>query len=706
MAADPSTASPRSAARKLWTPVSGAQTPLVQQFWQDLQPTPGRLNSTLRITLASVIALVLLMVWQMPFASIGLYFIFLVGRDSPSVSFRTSIFSSLTIMAAIAVELAVVILTDNDPMARVLSVAVITFIGGVLVVASSLPTLGSAWALIYCTVIAFWESHAPADTLVKNSLWLLGTFCLALACAVSVEYIFGARHPAAKLQEQRSIRYQALETMFSLYAQGADPQKRLEAATRVSRLAIAGQSGMMELYNAIVDRNLDTGTLSIAGRVRITMLAQLLDVAAAFGMQNTGHDDPELRRRCARIAEQCHALNPVFASTTKIERHMGARTAEGTNLLDRVEAQIHTILTMPAGTGDAKSKELAALPSKKIPFFIPGALRSKDTIAFGLKISLCATLCYIFYNAVAWPGISTAVTTVIVTGLSTSGAIKQRLIYRLLGSVIGGLIMGLGATAFLFPYMDSITSLTILVGFIAFFSAWVTGGPRFNYVGLQIAFSFYIVAFEGFRAPVELAPARDRLIGIVLALGIMWFVFDQIWPVRTVTVMRRTLASVLRNGANLFRLDNPVEYDELLRQADTLRDRAGKDIAALRTMNEAVEYEFGIGREQQIYTGDLLLRAAIITAALFWNQLTVLHTEQDEDFLSDPGLIEMRRKIAEQLDAIANAVVQKTDFPVAHVASLLPHAMLMNPRYGEYTHNIVARYEELQTAVAGLNVRT
>ena len=126
-----------------------------------------------------------------------------------------------------------------------------------------------------------------------------------------------------------------------------------------------------------------------------------------------------------------------------------------------------------------------------------------------------------------------------MTGLSSSGATKQRLLFRLVGAVIGGLILGLGSTSFLFPYMDSITSLVVLISVVAMISAWVASGPKFNYIGLQIAFSFYLVAFEGFGAPVKLEPARDRLIGILLALAVMWFVFDQLWPVRTVTVMRR-----------------------------------------------------------------------------------------------------------------------------------------------------------------------
>jgi multidrug resistance protein MdtO len=243
------------------------------------------------------------------------------------------------------------------------------------------------------------------------------------------------------------------------------------------------------------------------------------------------------------------------------------------SLLDRAEGVLHAIISMPVDSGSPGDKQLVALLSSEVPVLVPGALQRPQTIAFALKLSLCATLCYIIYQAVAWPGISTAVTTVLITGLSTSGAIKQKLIFRLAGSIIGGLILGLGATVFLFPHMDSITSLVVLVAAIAFLSAWVAAGRQFNYVGLQIAFSFYIVAFEGFSVPTELAPARDRFIGILLALVVMAFVFDLICPVRTVTAMRAALATLLHAGAAFLRLPQSVSnHVDLLHRADGLRD--------------------------------------------------------------------------------------------------------------------------------------
>jgi len=676
--------------------------PWLQRVWQDLQPTPGRLNSSLRMTLASILVLVLMLVLQMPYIAYGLYFMFLMGRESPSVSLRTAFVLVVTIIFVIVVEMGVVIVSDNDPMARVLSVAIVTFIGGMILVSTSLPSLGGAIGFIYCVVIGFWEHHAPADTLVKNSLRLVAAFAIAAVCGVAVEYIFGARSPADRLEDQFRIRYQALEEMFSLFAQEEVSPKQRVAAVRVSRLAAAGQAGMMDLYNQIVDRNLDTGYLPIGTRVQITMLAELMGDSAAFGLQSDTHADPELLERCARIAEQCGRLVPAAIPQSEKRLEPGPQTTN--TLLDRVERTIHSILVMPVDLGAAKNKELAVLPSRNVPFLIPGAIRDKDNIAFALKISLCATVCYIVYNAIDWPGISTSVTTVMVTGLSTTAAMKQRLTLRMLGSLLGGLILGLGTVAFLFPYMDSITSLIVLVGAIAFVASWISGGSRFNYLGLQVAFAFYLVALLDFSASTELAPARDRFIGIIFALVVMWFVFDQIWPVRTVTAMRRVLASVLKSGAGFFLLiDDVNQRNLLLRETDSLRDRLAKNVSNLRTMSEAVEYEFGVDRDQHLRSSELILQISITSAALIWNQVAVLHDQQGIDVSSEPGLVEMRRKLADHMNVMAEAIGRKTGFPPESSAGLASPSLLNSEHNGEYTQNTIARYEDLQNLASALS---
>jgi multidrug resistance protein MdtO len=525
----------------------------------------------------------------------------------------------LTLSAAVGAVLGVVGLTDNEPMARVVSVGAVGFVVGMVMRATTLSGLGTIFGFIYCFLIANWEFHVSADTLVRSSLWVISAGAVAIACSVAVEYVFDAANPVDRLRQQLQIRYKTLENLFKLMAEGIAAEQLNEATSQVTRLAASGQTAMQELYSSVVDRNLDPSSLPIGSRVHITMLAQLMDLSAAFASERPDISASQIAERCARIAEQFRQLASPDVSTPvgPLEQEPNPPST----LLDRIEFVLRTLACMPQGSSSS-DKELIALPSKKVPLFVPGGLQNLENVAFALKLSLCATACYIFNHAVDWPGISTSVATVFLTALSTSGAIKQKLLFRLVGSAIGGLAFGIGATAFLFPQMDSITSLVVLVATIAFIAAWFATGRYFNYIGLQIALAFYFVAFQGFSAPRELAPARDRFVGILVGLVAMWFVFDQIWPVRTITVMLRGLGSVLQSGASLFHLGEGGNlHQEEVRQANALRDQIGKTVAELRTLNDAAEYEFGIELDKQRRASQAIIRTAFSAVAMFWNQL-------------------------------------------------------------------------------------
>jgi multidrug resistance protein MdtO len=674
----------------------------IDRFWQDLQPTPGRLGTTLRIVLATVLTLILVMTLRVPAGAIALYFIFLLVRESPAISLRSGVVALLSASAALAVQFAVVIVTDNNPLARLLSVALITFIAGMVMTSITFPTIGVILGFIFCSVIANWEFHRPADALVKGSLWLVASCALGIGCAVFVEYAFGSTNPVKRLEEQLQVRYKALEKFFRSVASDATAEDIVAARIQVGRVAAAGQSGMQTLYSGIVERNLDRGTLPAASSVHITMLAQLMDLTVAFGSQIGAVRDPQIRERCVRVAQQCQDLIMIGRATS--QQSAVVRTDPPLTLLDRIETILHNLQSMPKDIGRTKDKEPAAHTSERIPLLIPNAVRNPDNIAFALKLSLCATICYVFYHAVDWTGISTCVTTVIITALSTRGAINQKLAQRVLGCMIGGLVLAIGATAFLFPYMDSITSLVALVAAVSFLSAWCATGRRSSYVGLQIALAFYLVAFQGFGPPTELAPARDRFAGILVGLIVMWFVFDEIWPVRTITVMRRKLDAVVRNTAMLLMLGTTRQTrDEDLRHADALRNQVGKTVAELRTLNDVAEFEFGSNRQHQTDTGHVILRGAFAAAAMFWNELAFLRSIDDEDFLNEPGLIEMRRAVAAELNRMSETLAQEDTYGPATVSSLFRSDILERSRYGDYVRNTRDRYYELASVISDLN---
>jgi hypothetical protein len=92
-----------------------------------------------------------------------------------------------------------------------------------------------------------------------------------------------------------------------------------------------------------------------------------------------------------------------------------------------------------------------------------------------------------------------------------------------------------------------------------------------------------------------------------------------------------------------------------------------------------------------------------VAVALFWNQLVVLHGSEDEDFLREPRLLEMRRAFAAELNAMAKVVTQSAPYIPALASSFFDAAMLDHPRYGEYVRNTVSRFGELQEIVLSLS---
>ena len=665
----------------------------------DLRPTPGRFESSLRIVLTVVLALILMLTLQMPFVSLGLYIIFVLARQSPAVSLRSALLTVIVASLAVVLELAVVIATDNDPMARLLSVAAITFVAGALTQASSFAPLAPTLGFLYCTVIALWETQRPADAIVKNSLYLIGVVGLVLGCSVLIEYLLASRSAVVNLLQERKTRYRALETMFRAHAHGASREELFAAYLPVAKLALAGQRGMQELYNVIVQRNLDPQGLPIGTRVRLTLLADLVDVSAAFATAYPSSDDLELRERCAWIADRCRELE----SGSGLQFSLEAKSTVPS--LRRVEETLDTLMSMPINSGDADDKKLIVLPTAKVPFFLPGALRARTTLLFGLKISFCATLCYVAYHALDYPGISTAVTTVLVAGLTSTGAMKQKLAHRVAGSIVGGPILGLGSVVFLLPLMDSITPLCVLIAAVAFIAAWCAAGRRFGYIGLQIAFSFFTVTLATSKAPSELAPARDRLVGIGLALVIMWFVFDQIWPVRTVSMMRQALARVLRGQAQLFKIaGSAIETEGLASRIDALRHSVSTTIVEIRTLHEAVLYEFGMDHEAHKVVGETILRAALSSGALFWNELAVLERSEDRDLRNNPRLMEVRSTLSTHLDDLAESVEKNRPIESRVAEGLVElQRLLRDPREAEYVSTMISRYKDMESILETLH---
>ncbi len=613
----------------------------------ELAPYPQRLSGTLRDTLSVTLAVVLVMTLRVHAAAIGIYYIFLLARQTPSLSFLSGLRSLVSIAAGVGSCLLLIQMTDNDPIARVVGLMVCMAATGFMLSASSLGAEAIAFSLFWFTTLAGWDGHRPAEQTVESSLWVVAATALSVGCAVAVEYVFGGQSPVVSLKEEMERRLEAVEEIFRLYAEGAGEVSLQGVRRRVVVLSHAGQQRMQRVYERIVERNLHTRELPPGTRVRIPMLAELMDLVAAFSLEHRNGVDEPLRVVCGEIAQLCGRTRAGDAVES-----VGYEASHGEDWLGRIRQTLHELNSMPAVVEETESEVLMTpLTSSQQPIFAADAFTNPQHVNFGLKMSAAATICYVFYNAVGWPGIATSVVTVMITAVSTTAAMKQKQLFRMLGAVLGGGI-GIVSVSVLFPSMDSITSLLVLVALVTFGSAWMARSPRTSYVGMQTALAFYLVAFQSFGAPVAMAPARDRVVGVGLGLLVMWFIFDQISPVRTAWAMRRGFATLLRETAELFRV-GAMEKPQAIRlaEANKLRYSVGLEMLRLREMHEAVSYEFGADREMHMRESERIMQASIAAAALFWSGLASLTQELGED----ATLLARRRMLGENLERMAES---------------------------------------------------
>jgi len=259
------------------------------------------------------------------------------------------------------------------------------------------------------------------------------------------------------------------------------------------------------------------------------------------------------------------------------------------------------------------------------PLFAPDALVNPEHFHFALKGCLAASTCYVFYNATAWPGISTAVTTCVVTALSTIGASRQKQILSITGAIAGGLVLGMGSQIFILPHLDSIAGFTVLFVVVTAVSSWVlTSSPRLSYFGLQMALAFYLINLQEFKIQTSLEIARDRIIGIMLGLSMMWVVFDQLWGAPAVVEMKRTFISNLRFLAQFEREPFSEDPRIAIKRTIILRETINTNLDKVRALGDGVLLEFGPSRKQdlvlrnRIRQSQMRLRLLFITSIALW----------------------------------------------------------------------------------------
>ena len=586
----------------------------LDRFWREMAPVPGRMAGSLRFALMSALATLAILILQPSLGPVApsLFMLFLASHETP----RTCLRDLITMLSGAALgtiaALLLIAATGNEPIARVVGLGVYTLLAAFFFRTSAIPAFPMAFGCLAYFVINYWENHLRAEKLLHLSLWPMGTLATVALFATVVEYLFNRRDPLVALRREIKARCAALERFFQLYATRAKAEDIQKQSAVLRRYAVTGEGQL----HVLLDRAGKEGFCDAAESRRLKAITLALDrlLVLSAGIAVTKDFEPSDAARVERLGSAIVAAEK--GRLAEVQKILADSQAAGYSELDRIEQTLRHLgdSTDPGAEGDA-AEGLKTAPSggswrgslKRL--LLPDAFSNGDHFLYALKLSLCATICFVIYNALKWPGINNAYFTVYFTGLSTTGTTNRKLLLRIIGSTLGGMILGIGCLVFVYPNLEGVQGFLLVIAAVSFLGAWIGASPYFGYIGLQTTYAFNLLAFERLRAADQMTPARDRLLGIALGFLVMFLIFHQVRPERTVDTMRRLLARLLRANAELIRLlAMPPDAGTAAKIAEIRKQIAGI-VANLPNFGHAVKFEFPPDRAASMKLGDEILNA-------------------------------------------------------------------------------------------------
>jgi multidrug resistance protein MdtO len=567
---------------------------------EELAPYPGRGALVARIVIATTLAMIVTMTFRVPYGAYAAAFALQISRENPTATVK----AVKTIVIAFALSALYVLIGAkfflDDPAQRLLWVIGTLFL--IFYALSALTNYTAAARFGYLAIISIplWDSHIPAEVRVENTLWAVGAVTIGSVITVLVELVYAELRPGDELIHHISHRLAAIEELLACYI--ADRPVDEKTKKEITRLAMVGTSRLRRiLQRSGYSPHYREQMGAVAALVR-----RLVDIAANLTDLSLQVSDDD-RNRIRRLAEDIASVRAdLVAGRIPYLIEAPSNVSLAAPLLHEMET---TVSLIPGVFTGSQSLDAYAPPQpggdQPFRLFVPDALSNPEHIKFALRGCLAASLCYIIYTSVDWPEISTAITTCFLTALTTIGASRQKQFMRFAGALAGGVVAGIGAQVFILPHIDSIAGFTLLFLAVTIAASWIyTSSPRLSYFGIQVAIAFYLINLQEFKFQTSLEVARDRVLGIMLGLSMMWLAFDQFWAMPAVVQMKRAFIASLRLLSQFMREPLSKDRREAIERSYSLRETINKNFDQVRGSADAVLFEFGPSRQQGLALRD------------------------------------------------------------------------------------------------------
>jgi multidrug resistance protein MdtO len=574
---------------------SGLLPWLGEMLKDELAAYPGRGVMVARMVISATLTMILAMTFRIPGGFEGALYAFLIARDDFRSTMKSGIAMAVSYTIGVSFVLTCAAIFASHPNARFL-----WFAGSMFVVFFALDTfqdfaIATGFAIILVLALPIWQTPATAEHRVELTLLQALACALGTVVTIAVEAVFHSVSPRNELSRGLDDRLSAVEGLIDAYAE--DQRVPDDLANRLTKYTVVGVSGLRRIlarsrYEQLY-RDQWAAVIALTGR--------LVDLGASSANSPCNVLDGD-RDRLKRFAAQIEVLRKSLAESTTPEIQMLATNSpSGIPLLPEMERTASLIPRVFAGSESLHTYFPSMLDEVEPAdgFFKRDAFENPAHIQFALRGCLAATLCYFTYEILNWRGLATSVTTCVLTALSNLGTSRQKQFLRISGAVAGGLVLGIGSQVFILPYLDTITGFSLLFAAITAVAAWfATSSQRLSYFGLQIANAFYLITVQEFTIQTSLATARDRVVGVMLGLLMMWIAFHSLSKDSAAEHMLASFAANLRAIAALALLPGSEEPEVAMKRIRALRAEIGSNFQTVMAQSDAVPFEFGLKRSE------------------------------------------------------------------------------------------------------------
>jgi multidrug resistance protein MdtO len=512
-------------------------TPFLAFLAQELAPREGRGLAAARIAVGCTITVAIAMVFRIPLAAYMAYMVFLTSKDDSAATLTMAVAGTLAVTVAVLFTLGIAQISLGDPAIRLPAMALMTFLAMFSVRVFALGPISFLAGFLVVTMQSVVDEVPNPEVFTRTTLWLWVVVAVPAFTMTLINLLFGPQGAAVAESGVRKVLTD------------------LEAALTRGEI-----TGRLAQWRAILVPLIEKSRNPPA-------IQRLLDALVIL----EAYPDPTPPRERTRLSYL------VRGCLSALERQsLVAVAAPETDSTPEALAATHAFAELQRELSRTPAHQPAHAGRKPRQLFVPDALSNPTHWQFALKTTIAIMIVYSVYTMLDWPGLLTSIVTVFFVALGSVGETVHKLVLRLSGAIIGGLIAGL-SIVFLLPHFTDIGQLCMLTAVVALFAGWVTtSSERLSYAGMQIALAFFMGLLQTYSPANDLTVLRDRVVGILLGNVVMTLVFSSLWPESAITRLRGALADALRAIAALLRLPQNAETNrqhavEALARADNFK---------------------------------------------------------------------------------------------------------------------------------------